>query len=226
MYVANFSGVSGLRLDVDGSGNPSLTPVWTVHVAGNSPVVANGILYYYATGVGLTALDPTLGGDPAWVDGNPAMTPHWESPIVVNGHVFVSDENAVLWGYAPAPAPLHFYTVTPCRVFDTRNQPPSIAAGARARMFQVAGNCGVPSDARAVAVNITVVNGSSTGAVEVMPAGVSTGTTTAQFKTGRIIADNAVVGLTGAPLGSVSVQADMSTGGSVDVILDVDGYFK
>ncbi|MBV8203084.1 MAG: PQQ-binding-like beta-propeller repeat protein [Acidobacteria bacterium] len=231
MFIGNFSGVSGLRLDVDGSGNPSLTPVWTVHVAGTSPVVANGILFYYGSGAGLTALDPTLGGDPAWVDGSPAMTPHWESPIVVNGRLFVSDENAVLWGYAPAPAPLAFYTVTPCRVFDTRRAPgafggPSITAGARARMFQVGGQCGVPADARAVAVNITVVNGSATGAVEMMPAGVSTGTTTAQFKASRILADNAVLGLTGTPLGSVSVQADMATGGSVDVVLDVSGYFK
>jgi outer membrane protein assembly factor BamB len=231
MFVANFSGLSGLRLDVDGSGNPSLTPVWTVHVAGTSPLVANGILFYYASGVGLTALDPTLGGDPAWIDASPAMTPHWESPIVVNGHVFVSDENAVLWGYAPAQAPLAFYTLTPCRVFDTRNQPgpsggPSIAGGARARMFQVAGQCGVPPDARAVAANITVVNESATGAVEVMPAGVSTGTATTQFRASHVVADNAVVGLTGSPLGSVSVQADMPAGGKVDVLLDVNGYFK
>jgi outer membrane protein assembly factor BamB len=230
LYIANFSGLAGLQLVVDGAGNPSLTPVWTAHVAGTSPVVVNGILFYYATGVGLTALDPTIGGDPAWADGSPAMTPHWESPIVVGGRVFVSDESAVLWGYAPNPSPLGFYTLTPCRVFDTRNSAgafggPAIAAGARARMFQVAGQCGVPPDARAVAANITIVNASSAGALEVMPAGVSTGTTTAQFRASRVIADNAVLGLTGTPLGSVSVQADMPAG-SVDVILDVSGYFK
>ena len=84
---------------------------------------------------------------------------------------------------------------------------------------------GVPPDARAVAANITIVNASSAGALEVMPAGVSTGTTTAQFRASRVIADNAVLGLTGTPLGSVSVQADMPAG-SVDVILDVSGYFK
>jgi hypothetical protein len=231
IYVANFSGVSGVRLDLDGAGNPLLTPAWTVHVAGTSPVVVNGILFYYGTGVGMTAIDPTIGGDPAWVDGSPAMTPHWESPIVVGGRLFVSDETPTLWGYAPAPAPLSFYTLTPCRVFDTRNPAgpfgaPSIAGGARARMFQVAGQCGVPSDARAVAANVTVVNGSAGGAIEVMPAGVSTGTTTAQFHAGQVRADNAVVGLTGTPLGTISVQADMPAGTSVDVLVDVNGYFK
>jgi PQQ-like domain len=231
MYVANFNGLSGIRLDVDGSGNPSLTPVWTAHVAGTSPVVANGILFYYATGVGPTALDPVIGGDPAWLDGSPAMTPHWESLIVVGGRLFVSDENKVLWGYATTPAPLSFYTLTPCRLLDTRGPAgpyggPSIVGGARGRMFQATGQCGVPSDAKAISTNVTIVPSGTSGAMELMPAGVGTGTPAISFNAGNVRGNNAVLGLTGTPLGSISIQADLPAGAAANVIVDVNGYFR
>jgi outer membrane protein assembly factor BamB len=231
MFIANFSGITGVRLDVDGAGNPSLTPVWTSHVAGTSPVVANGILFYYASGVGMTALDPTIGGDPAWVDGNPYGTPHWESPIIVNGRLFETDENKVLWAYAPAPAPIGFFPLTPCRLLDTRNPAgayggPSITGGSLARYFAVTGQCGVPADAKAIATNLTVVNPGVAGGLEVMPAGVSTGTPAVQFQAARVRANNAVVGLTGYPVGSISVSADVPPNTPVDVIVDINGYFK
>jgi len=41
---------------------------------------------------------------------------------------------------------------------------------------------------------------------------------------GRIRANNAVIGLTGDPLGSLVVQADLA--GSVNLVIDIVGYFK
>jgi outer membrane protein assembly factor BamB len=88
VFVTNGNGVSGLQLITDSSNKPALTPVWQKTGGGSSPIVANGILYYAATG-NLRALDP-LTGTQLWnstIIGNI----HWSSPIVANGIVYVTD---------------------------------------------------------------------------------------------------------------------------------------
>ncbi|MFL6291106.1 MAG: metallophosphoesterase family protein, partial [Thermoanaerobaculia bacterium] len=64
--------------------------------------------------------------------------------------------------HAALPSPeLDFYTLPPCRLVDTRSSSP-LAAGVRAS-FPSAGSCGIPADARALALNVTAVNPSATG---------------------------------------------------------------
>src|SRR5262249_27019563 len=58
-----------------------------------------------------------------------------------------------------------FYTLTPCRIADTRNAAgpwggPALSAAA-VRSFVLAGRCGIPVTARAVALNVTVTQGAS-----------------------------------------------------------------
>ena len=62
---------------------------------------------------------------------------------------------------ALADGPFQFFPLTPCRVADTRN-----AAGVNGgpaitvfttRQFRIQGNCGVPVGAKAVTLNVTVV---------------------------------------------------------------------
>jgi outer membrane protein assembly factor BamB len=229
MLIANDAGISGLQLAVDPFGAPSLTPVWTNEVGGTSPIVANGILYYNAAAVGMAGLDPVT-GEVLWLDGN-IGSQHWQSPIVAGGRLFIADENAVLWAYGPDPAPLGFYTVPPCRAVDTRGEAgtfagPSLAGGAPPRPFPLAGRCGVPVDARAVAVNLTAVVPSGAGDLQVVPAGVSTGIATLTLQPGRVRATQAVVGLTGNPLGVVAASASLPAGATVDLLVDVTGYFK
>ena len=96
VFVTTSNGIAGLRLVIDGIGNPSLSPVWNSAVGGSSPVVANGVLYYFSGS--MNALDPTTGNG-LWSDSSPGGV-HWESPIVVNGHIYVTDENGELWAYA------------------------------------------------------------------------------------------------------------------------------
>ena len=59
----------------------------------------------------------------------------------------------------PPPASYSFFTVTPCRLADTRNPPGPFGAPALSngvvRTFTVGGNCGVPAAASAVSVNLT-----------------------------------------------------------------------
>lgn len=97
VFVAGlYSGLSGLTLGANGMGTPTLTPQWQNSSGGTSPIIANGVLYYY-TGA-LKALDPKT-GNPLW-SSNTLGGRHWESPIVVNGRVYVTDESATLWCFA------------------------------------------------------------------------------------------------------------------------------
>jgi outer membrane protein assembly factor BamB len=98
VFVANDSGISGLRVTADGSGAPSLAPVWTNPSGGTSPAIANGVVFYVG-GSGLLALAATTGAQ-LWSDGHTAGI-HWQSPIVINGHVYVADELGHLLAYEP-----------------------------------------------------------------------------------------------------------------------------
>lgn len=226
IFDANDSGLSAMQLFVDASGNPTIFNQWTNSgPGGSSPVVVNGILYYVGT-AGVQALDPVF-GTVLWSDTSVGPI-HWESPIVAGGRLYVADENAVLWAYEPNPAPLGFYTLPPCRVVDTRGPAgdyggPSLAGGA-SRSFTMGGQCGLPADAAAIAANVTVVSPPGSGFLRVNPANVVTPVSTINFTAGRVLANNAVISLTGNPVGSLTVTAGLA--GNVDVVIDVDGYFK
>lgn len=99
VFHATFrNGLSGYKLGLDGSQMPFLTyewlAPWGLEIATTSPVVANGVLYHVgmttqASQNSLVALDPTT-GTPLWSSG-PLTGIHWQSPIVVNGVVYVTD---------------------------------------------------------------------------------------------------------------------------------------
>jgi glucose/arabinose dehydrogenase len=121
----------------------------------------------------------------------------------------------------------NFYTVTPCRVFDTRQEPgpyggPRLAANSD-RTLALAGRCGVPASARAVSVNLTVTEPTDFGYLVAFPAGAPTNTSTLNFGAGQTRANNAVVGLDSA--GNIVIRCGMTTGGT-HAVLDVNGYFE
>ena len=66
------------------------------------------------------------------------------------------------------PAGAGFFSVTPCRVVDTRNPAgptggPALAGG-QTRSFPVSGGtCGIPATALAVSVNLTAVGAAAAG---------------------------------------------------------------
>ena len=97
VIVANNAGIAGLRVTYDGQGKPRLQPVWQNKPGGTSPMVAGGVVFY-ATGSGVLALDPTTGKE-LWRDSDLGGI-HWESPVVVNGFVYLTDNNGKLtaWG--------------------------------------------------------------------------------------------------------------------------------
>ncbi len=125
-------------------------------------------------------------------------------------------------------SPPDFYTVTPCRLVDTRNPigalgGPALVASAQ-RIFSLAGVCGVPADARAVSLNLTVTQPLTTGDLRMFPADqtVAPVTSAINFAPGQTLANNIILAVDAT--GSIKVQNDAQ--GTVHLILDINGYFK
>ncbi len=97
IFVVTGSGASGLKLVVNGSGQPSLSLGWKNTQGGFSPLVANGVLYYAGSSQ-LHALNPTTGAT-LWTS-NLIGAIHWESPVVANGVLYITDESAHLTAYS------------------------------------------------------------------------------------------------------------------------------
>ena len=71
---------------------------------------------------------------------------------------------------------LAYYTVVPCRVVDTRGGAPvggPVLQAQETRAFAIAGHCGIPADAKAVSINMTVTAPTALGHVRLFPAGVA-----------------------------------------------------
>ncbi len=101
VFVANGSGIAGLQLTLDGStGQPNLRVVWQKPDGGTSPIVANGVLYY-AGSSHLEALDPQTGST-LWSTTQIGHI-HWQSPLVADGTVYVTDESGALIGFSLIP---------------------------------------------------------------------------------------------------------------------------
>ncbi len=124
--------------------------------------------------------------------------------------------------------PGSFYTLTPCRVLDTRNPVsafggPALQAGTT-RVFSLAGRCGIPPTASAVSVNLTVTQPTAAGNLRLYPAGSPVPTVSAlNYAAGATRGNNALASLNG--LGELSIRCAQATG-TANVILDVNGYFE
>jgi hypothetical protein len=124
-------------------------------------------------------------------------------------------------------SPLPFVGLTPCRLLDTRGNgfsgaygPPSLVAGVT-RSFALAGQCGIPSGAGAVSLNVTVTNTAGPGFILTYPQGGSQPlVSTVNYVSGQTIANAAVVPL-GAG-GGVSFIAGVS---GTDLVVDTNGYY-
>ena len=130
-----------------------------------------------------------------------------------------------------SPAPVGFYTLSPCRLVDTRNTAgafggPALAASST-RLFPVTlSGCGVPPDAKAISVNLTVTGSAAAGYLTVYPASLAAAplASSLNFKAGGTRANNAVLAL--GSDGSGAVKVLNGSAGAVHLIVDVNGYFR
>lgn len=130
---------------------------------------------------------------------------------------------------AQAQTGLQFYAVTPCRAADTRTGFGGILPASTLRNFTIKTVCGVPATAKAVAINVTVVNPNADGFFFVWPAnGAVPGVSTINFNAGEpAIANGAIVPLYTGGVPDLSAAYGTATGaGTAHVVLDVTGYFQ
>jgi hypothetical protein len=148
-----------------------------------------------------------------------------------------SDFEVIQLGWKPANAqhsgPLHFYTLPPCRLLDTRlaDGPyggPAVPPGSQRVVAAAgpAGQCGVPAAARALATNVTIVQPAEAGYLVFFPGdGAVPGTSSLSFRATQVRANNAVVALAASGSGTLAFSNSTLTH-AVHVLIDVTGYFQ
>ncbi len=214
------------------SGNPAptVTSIFPVSgsVAGGTPVDVNGTGFVNGTTVlfgALAAPTVTFHSDTLLTVTTPAQALGTVGVTVTNPD---AKSGTLPSAFAYQLVGLEFYTLSPCRIVDTRNPNGPIGGpaliGGTARSFILAGNCGVPSDAVAVAVNVTVVP-SGSGTLNAYASGlVPPPTSVLSFLSGITRANNAVVGLNAS--GAIDVQTSIPAAGTTHFVLDVNGFFR
>jgi hypothetical protein len=131
-------------------------------------------------------------------------------------HVII---DVVGWFAAGTPASGGFHGTAPTRLLDTRTTGGCVTSP---RSLVVAGLAGVPSDAGAVALNVTVTGASLPGFVVAWPAGATMPTaSTVNYVAGETRANTTVVKV--GSLGSVLLHA---SGGCPHIVVDLVGWFS
>jgi len=151
----------------------------------------------------------------------------WRFVPAAGGATFADAGTGLCHSALPA-GPLPFHTHSPCRLLDTRtgSAAPALTANTL-RLFPGAGLCGIPATARAVAANVTVTGATAGGDLRIIPAGAPLPRAgTINFSRGQTRSNSALLALGAA--GRLAVQCDMPAGstGSVQLIVDVTGYFE
>ena len=130
----------------------------------------------------------------------------------------------------PLPPAADFFTVTPCRLVDTRNAAsptggPALSPGATRNFPVTGGVCGIPSTAIAISANLTVTQPAAQGYLVLYP-GDAAGPplmSSINFQPGVTRANNAIV-LLATNGGTINVNN--GSAGAVHFVLDVNAYFQ
>jgi N-acetylneuraminic acid mutarotase len=164
-----------------------------------------------------------LSGTPPVVTYRPAAGYFGADSFTFKANDGVSDSNVATVAIVVKPGGDLFYTVAPCRLFDSRTSSGPLLSGVE-EVIQAAGHCGVPATARALAVNVTVVLPTTSGFLNIYPAAGNPPPTSAEnFTAGQVRANNAVLQVSQS--GSFVVLFTMG-GGRADLVVDTSGYFQ
>ena len=113
--------------------------------------------------------------------------------------------------------------INPTRLLDTRKgigAPVAKVPAGKSVTVKIAGLDGIPADATAVALNLTVADATGSGYLTAAAGGNSTSTSNVNYTAGQVVANSAIV-----PLKNGSITIYNKGTGSTDVIADVSGYF-
>ncbi len=215
----------GARLRLKTTSNPTIPPGATAgEIAGIGRIVAAMKKYGLIIADNGTSMLVQGAFDTRW--NNDVLNPAFHS-------LHASDFEVLPLGWKPTVPPLgaasSFYTLTPCRMLDTRQAAgptggPALTANV-ARSVQLINNCAVPPTAKSLSINVTVVNTPGTGFLRVYPGHMETppNVSMVSFRAGTTRADNVVVALSTTGSGTLEL---LSTLTGVHVLIDVNGYFQ
>ena len=128
---------------------------------------------------------------------------------------------------SPPPSGSGFYTLAPCRVLDTRGLGaplggPAVPASSRLT-YTLTDICGIPAGTRAISANVTVVAPLAKGFISFLPGDTApTSASTLSFSPRQVRANNAILSLSEAG----TLSAENVSAAPVDVVVDVNGYFR
>ncbi len=127
--------------------------------------------------------------------------------------------------------PYQFFSVTPCRVIDTRSPSAPLSSGVARNIKITGGGCGIPDTAKAATLNVTFVGPTRPGYISIWPYNTAQPTvSTVNANAGEpAIANGAIVPLTSDPSFNISVfygTCGAACPGTTNVIIDVTGYFQ
>ncbi len=244
-YVVGHTGSTQATLP-DGDGFGGLTgPDTTYNLNGDGFVVkvaASGTPLLFATYIGGSSVDTddafgvaVDGAGAAYVVGqtHSSETSFPDGDGIGGLPSFDPDASAASSGFllkiSGPDRPADFFTLTPCRLVDTRDSAgpqggPALAPGVE-RTFPLAGTCGIPAQAVAVALNVSAVSATDDGDLQVYAADTAPPAgSVVIYRAGptRARSNNAMVRLGAA--GAVSVRANQPAG-TVHLVLDVVGYY-
>jgi hypothetical protein len=144
------------------------------------------------------------------------------------GNIFFDVSNANFSIPGGPPAGSFFYTLSPCRVLDTRD-----LAGATGGQpltpnslttFTIGGHCGAPFFAT-VSANVTVTQPTQAGDLRMFAGDIALPTaTTIFFSSGRTRGNNTMISLSQDGTGTIKVRNDSP--GTAHLVIDVNGYFQ
>jgi hypothetical protein len=145
-------------------------------------------------------------------------------PFERSANIYVG-ANTISITQAPHPSAFAtgFYTVPPCRLVDTRvtGNPMPGGDGLMRTVWITAGTCGIPTGAKVLSANITVVSPPAAGFLALYSPDISwPGNSTLNYRAGQTRANNTLMRL--ASDGFVV----LNYGSEVHFIVDVNGYFK
>lgn len=126
---------------------------------------------------------------------------------------------------AVVPTPTDLVPISSCRLLDTRSEAP--LAAQNTRKIKVAGVCGIPFTAKAVALSLTTSEATGDGYLTMWPANIAKPSASViHFSAGKIRSNNAILALSTDGAGELAAEASMEGNGTVHLILDVTGYFQ
>lgn len=208
--------------------SPGQSIVLTATIASPPPFIGypTGSITFKDGAAVLATVSVAFPGRATYTTSALASGSHSITAVYTGDSLFVGSTSPAMIQVVTGPTKL--YTLAPCRLVDTRNPAgplggPALGAGTT-RTFTLAGQCGIPSGAVSIAVNVVATGSSAAGYFTLWAPGTPRPpTSTINYGAGRTRANNAVVGLGTA--GDVAVFSGQATG-TVHLVLDVTGYFK